>query len=61
MGSINPGIGIYRQLLNPPKVYEVKFSLREIERITSIKMRNFKLWELPKYFKVSRGVIFFKM
>jgi len=31
--------------LNPkqPKVFGVKFSLREIERIFSIKIRNFKL------------------
>jgi len=31
-----------------PKVFGVKFSLREIGRIFSIKIRNFKLWKMPK-------------
>jgi len=37
-------------LINPeqPKVFGVKFSLREIERIFSIEVRNSKLWKMPK-------------
>jgi len=31
-----------------PKVFGVKFSLREIRRIFSIKIRSFKLWKMPK-------------
>jgi len=31
-----------------PKIFGVKFSLREIERIFSIKMRNFLLRKMPK-------------
>ena len=31
-----------------PKVFEVKFSLRKIERNFHIKIRNFKLWKMPK-------------
>jgi len=30
-----------------PKVFGVKFSLREIERIFYIDIRNFKLWKMP--------------
>jgi len=33
---------------NSPQLFGVKFSLREIQRIFSIKIRNFKLWEMPK-------------
>ena len=35
--------------LNPlqPKKSGVKFSSREIERIFSIEIRNFKLWKMP--------------
>ena len=28
--------------------FEVKYSLREIKRILSIKIGNFKLWKMPK-------------
>ena len=35
-------------LTQQPKVFGVKISLREIERIPSIKIRNFKLWTMPK-------------
>jgi len=31
-----------------PKVFGVKFSLREIEKIFPSKTRNFKLWKMPK-------------
>jgi len=31
-----------------PKVFGVKFSLREIRRIFAIKLRNFELWKMPK-------------
>jgi len=30
-----------------PKVFRVKFSLREIGTIFSTKVRNFKLWKMP--------------
>jgi len=41
---------IYAALFNPkqPKVFGVKFSLRKIERIFSIKIRNLKLWKMFK-------------
>jgi len=37
-------------VVNPlqPKVFGVKFRLREIGRIFSTKIRNFKLWKMPK-------------
>ena len=30
-----------------PKLFGVKFSLREIQRTFSIEIRNFKLWKMP--------------
>jgi len=39
-----------REIIDPkqPKVFGVKFSLREIGGIFFIKIRNFKLWKIPK-------------
>jgi len=39
-------------IINPkqPKVFEVKFSFREIRRISPIKSRSFRLWKLPELF-----------
>jgi len=36
--------------INPyqPKVFEVKFRLREIGKILFTKISNFKLWKIPK-------------
>jgi len=31
-----------------PEVFGEKFSFREIGRIFSVKIRNFKLWKMPK-------------
>jgi len=49
--------------LNPLRLrlLAVKFSLREIGKIFSIEIRNFKPWKMPKLlkFQVFRGVVFF--
>jgi len=48
--------------LNPlqPKVFGVKFSLREIQMIFPIKLRNFKQWKMPKLlnFRFPEGGIY---
>jgi len=31
-----------------PKVFGIKFGSREIKKIFSIELRNFKLWKMPK-------------
>jgi len=46
-----PGFGgLLTGVVNPkqPKVFGVKFSSREIEKVFPIQMRNFKLWKMPK-------------
>ena len=56
---------LVRTLLNPyqPKAFGVKFSLREILRIFSIELRNFKLCEMPRVLILGfqRGDIFFML
>jgi len=51
--------------VNPqqPRVFRVKFSFREIGGTFSTKIRNFKLWEMPKLlnFRFSEGYYFFKL
>jgi len=44
-------------LLNPQQLKEfgVKFRLREIGRIFLTKIRNSKLWKMPKISKFQRG------
>jgi len=38
---------ITKAVSSQPKVFGVKFSLRDIERIFSIEIRNIKLWKMP--------------
>ena len=51
----------YQNLSQQPKVLGVKFSIREIEKIFSTKVRNFKLWEMAKLlnFRFPEGRYFF--
>jgi len=46
--TVHNAVNIYLAK-NPsqPKVFGVKFSLRYIERIFSVEIRNFKLWKMP--------------
>ena len=43
-----PSSGHINQPITARSIYGVKFSLREIRKVFSIKLRNFQLWKLPK-------------
>jgi len=54
MGSLESSFGdetfgeMEIEMILEPKVFGMKFSLREVGGIFSTKIRNFKLWKMPK-------------